>query len=120
MVEEQQETLHEEDYVYDEKVQLEDFNSPTGCHTVIIAPERASEAHDWCWLNVGFRWSEWTCGLIGDNRGTFKIINPSKAALFKLAWIMHVRSFCATGTLCYQGVSHQVKGPISTLLIRVY
>src|SRR3954449_4212555 len=84
MVEEQQETLHEEDYVYDEKVQLEDFNSPTGCHTVIIAPERASEAHDWCWLNVGFRWSEWTCGLIGDNRGTFKIINPSKAALFKL------------------------------------
>src|SRR4051794_733230 len=37
-----------------------------------------------------------------------------------LAWIMHVRSFCATGTLCYQGVSHQVKGPIGTLLIRVY
>jgi len=26
----------------------------------------------------------------------------------ELAWIMHVRSFCATGTLCYQGVSHQV------------
>ena len=46
MVEEQQETLHEEDYVYDEMVQLEDFNSPTGCHTVSIAPERASEAHD--------------------------------------------------------------------------
>src|SRR3954471_13101435 len=37
-----------------------------------------------------------------------------------LTWIMHVRSFCATGTLCYQGVSHQVKGPIGTLLIRVY
>src|SRR3954453_13180161 len=32
-----------------------------------------------------------------------------------LAWIMHVRSFCATGTLCYQGVSHQVKGPIGRL-----
>src|SRR3954467_10546166 len=31
-----------------------------------------------------------------------------------LARIMHVRSFCATGTLCYQGVSHQVKGPIGT------
>jgi hypothetical protein len=38
----------------------------------------------------------------------------------ELSWIMHVRSFCATGTPCYQGVSHQVKVPIRTLLIRVY
>jgi hypothetical protein len=36
-----------------------------------------------------------------------------------LAWIMHVRSFCATGTPCYQRVSHQVKVPIRTLLIRI-
>jgi hypothetical protein len=41
-------------------------------------------------------------------------------ALDVLTWIMHVRSFCATGTPCYQGVSHQVKVPIRTLLIRVY
>jgi hypothetical protein len=38
----------------------------------------------------------------------------------ELSWIMHVRSFCATGTPCYQGVSHQVKVPIRTLLIHVY
>ena len=37
----------------------------------------------------------------------------------KLAWIMHVRSFCATGTPCYQRVSHQVKVPIRTLLIHI-
>src|SRR3954468_14343280 len=46
--------------------------------------------------------------------------HPKKNCQKVLAWIMHVRSFCATGTLCYQGVSHQVKGPIGTLLIRVY
>jgi hypothetical protein len=36
-----------------------------------------------------------------------------------LAWIMHARSFCATGTPCYQRVSHQVKVPIRTLLIHI-
>src|SRR5215207_4413561 len=36
-----------------------------------------------------------------------------------LARIMHARSFCATGTPRYQGVSHQVKVPIRTLLIYI-
>jgi hypothetical protein len=40
-------------------------------------------------------------------------------AVTALAWIMHVRPFCATGTPCYQWVSDQVKVPIRTLLIRV-
>jgi hypothetical protein len=49
---------------------------------------------------------------------------PASVALIgstntKLTWIMHARSFCATEIPCYQRVSHQVKVPIRTLLIRV-
>src|SRR3954447_24378180 len=55
-----------------------------------------------------------------DKKGMYLWTSPPPVAKRLLAWIMHVRSFCATGTLCYQGVSHQVKGPIGTLLIRVY
>src|SRR4051812_63898 len=43
---------------------------------------------------------------------------PAECAPF-LARIMHAKSFCATGTPRYQGVSHQVKVPIRTLLIRI-
>ena len=52
--------------------------------------------------------------------GEHDVITDFQIGQDVLAWIMHVRSFCATGTPCYQGVSHQVKVPIRTLLIRIY
>src|SRR3954447_8035703 len=57
---------------------------------------------------------------LGLAAGRRSRVRSNRTSERDVAWIMHVRSFCATGTLCYQGVSHQVKGPIGTLLIRVY